>query len=180
MRRAFLLLLLIVQAFVPCGTTMPSADFCCTVKMDYSILSPDSGTCSRPPAIRLTAFNAQPPNLPPAPLMVWTSRPFARSSDAVGLISGSCPSARVFAPRFLQTSPHDDALALRYHCSPSGCEEDLHLQAVNHARRTHGKGHGSAVAFGVRSFRPNPALGSTPHGTNGTLFPCSQSIRRIV
>src|ERR1035441_6861643 len=69
MRRAFLLLLLIVQAFVPYGTTMPSADFCHTVRMDYSTLSPDSGTCSRPPAIRLTAFNAQPPNLQPAPLM---------------------------------------------------------------------------------------------------------------
>src|ERR1035438_6389258 len=69
MRRAFLLFLLIVQAFVPRGTTMPSADFCRTVRMDYSTLSPDSGTCNRSPAIRLTAFNAQPPNLPPAPLM---------------------------------------------------------------------------------------------------------------
>src|ERR1039457_4077434 len=69
MRRAFLLLLLIVQAFVPRGTTMPSADFCCTVRMDYSILSPGSGTCNRSPAIRLTAFNAQPPDLQPAPLM---------------------------------------------------------------------------------------------------------------
>jgi hypothetical protein len=29
------------------------------------------------------------------------------------LISGSCPSAHVFAPRFLQTTPHDAALALR-------------------------------------------------------------------
>ena len=69
MRRAFLLLLLIVQAFVPRGTTMPSADFCRTVRMDYSTLSPDSGTCNRSPAIRLTAFNAQPPNLQPVPLM---------------------------------------------------------------------------------------------------------------
>jgi hypothetical protein len=31
MRRAFLLLLPIVQAFVPSGTTMPSADFCRTI-----------------------------------------------------------------------------------------------------------------------------------------------------
>ena len=38
-------------------------------EMDYSTLSPGSGTCSRSPAISLTAFNAQPPNLPPAPLM---------------------------------------------------------------------------------------------------------------
>jgi hypothetical protein len=48
---------------------MPSADFCRAVRVDYSILSPDSETCSRSPAIRLTAFKAQPPNLPPAPLM---------------------------------------------------------------------------------------------------------------
>src|ERR1700761_4168768 len=43
-------------------------------------------------------------------------------------------------PSFLHASfrppPRDEALALRYHFSPSGCEEDLHLQAVNHARRT--------------------------------------------
>jgi hypothetical protein len=39
------------------------------VRVDHSTLSPDSGTCDGPPAIRLTAFNAQPPNLPPAPLM---------------------------------------------------------------------------------------------------------------
>src|ERR1035438_8709609 len=69
MRRAFLMLLLIVQAFVPRGTTVPSADFCRTLRVNCSTLSPDSGTCNRSPAIRLTTFNAQPPNLPPAPLM---------------------------------------------------------------------------------------------------------------
>ena len=34
----------------------------------------------------------------------------ASSPDAVCLILGSCSSARTFAPRFLQTPPHDDAL----------------------------------------------------------------------
>ncbi len=48
---------------------MPAADFCRTIRMNCSILSPDSGTCGRPPAIRLTAFDAQPPDLQPAPLM---------------------------------------------------------------------------------------------------------------
>ena len=48
---------------------MPSADFCRTVRMDYSTLSPDSETCSRSPAISLATFNAQPPNLQPVPLM---------------------------------------------------------------------------------------------------------------
>ncbi len=69
MRCAFLLLLLIVQAFVPRGTTMPAADFCPTVRVDCSTLSPDSGTCGRPPEVSSTAFNAQPPNLQPALLM---------------------------------------------------------------------------------------------------------------
>jgi hypothetical protein len=31
---------------------------------------------------------------------MWASRSFARSPGTVGLKSGSCPSARVFAPRF--------------------------------------------------------------------------------
>ncbi len=31
--------------------------------------------------------------------------------------------------------PRDDALALRYHVSPSECEEDFHRHVVNHARR---------------------------------------------
>src|ERR1035441_5917380 len=48
---------------------MPSADFCRTVRVDYSTLSPGSGTYSRPPEVSSTAFNAQPPNLQPAPLM---------------------------------------------------------------------------------------------------------------
>jgi hypothetical protein len=69
MKRAFLQLLLIVQAFVPCGTTMPSADFCHAVKAPCDAFSHESETHGRSPAISLTAFNAQPPNLPPAPLM---------------------------------------------------------------------------------------------------------------
>src|ERR1700756_2559310 len=48
---------------------MPVADFCPTVRVDRSTLSPDSGTCGRPPEVSSTAFNAQPPNLQPAPLM---------------------------------------------------------------------------------------------------------------
>jgi hypothetical protein len=50
----------------PWRPTVPAADSCCTVRMDYSTLGPDSRTCNRPPVIRMTAFDAQPPNLPPA------------------------------------------------------------------------------------------------------------------
>jgi hypothetical protein len=48
---------------------MPAADFCRTVKVDRSTLSSDSGTSDRPPEVSSTAFNAQPPDLQPAPLM---------------------------------------------------------------------------------------------------------------
>ena len=48
---------------------MPAADFCPTVRVDRSTLSPASGTRGRPPEVSSTAFDAQPPDLPPAPLM---------------------------------------------------------------------------------------------------------------
>ena len=48
---------------------MPAADSCRTVRVDRPTPSSDSGTCDRPPEVILTAFNAQPPNLQPVPLM---------------------------------------------------------------------------------------------------------------
>ena len=48
---------------------MPSADFCDAIRTPRGIPSPDSGTRRRPPEVSPTAFSAQPPNLPPAPLM---------------------------------------------------------------------------------------------------------------
>src|SRR6478672_2019333 len=61
---------------------------------------------------------------------MWTSRSVVRSSDLGCLISGFCSSGRGFAPRFLQTPPRGDALALRSHftsirlcrgLAPPGC-----------------------------------------------------------
>jgi hypothetical protein len=66
----YLLPLPAVWAFSDLADTTPAADFCCTIRVNRSTLSPDSRTCNRPPVIRLTAFNAQPLDLPPAPLMV--------------------------------------------------------------------------------------------------------------
>src|ERR1035437_741719 len=137
MRRAFLLLLLIVRAFVPCGTNMPSADFCRTIRRDYSILSPGSGTCNRPPAIRLTAFNAQPPDLQPAPLM---DMDFAARCQ---LVRRHMPYIRFLSigSHLCSTLPSDPAsrrrpcasLSLFLHQDVKGtCPP----QAVNHARRT--------------------------------------------
>ena len=49
--------------------TTPSADFCCTVRAPYDVLSHDSVTNSRSPEISSTAFDTRPPDLPPVPLM---------------------------------------------------------------------------------------------------------------
>jgi len=53
------------------------------------------------------------------------------------LISGFCPSARTFAPRFLQTSPRGDSpCVLASPSPPSGWAEDFHLQAAEHVQHT--------------------------------------------
>jgi hypothetical protein len=53
------------------------------------------------------------------------------------LLSGSCPSPRTFAPRFLQTPPRGDALALRLSFgSTHTWTGDFHPQALRHARHT--------------------------------------------
>jgi len=48
---------------------LPSADFCRPVGADRSTLSPDSGTNGRSPEVSSSAFDAQPPDLQPVPLM---------------------------------------------------------------------------------------------------------------
>src|SRR5256885_6488182 len=48
---------------------MPVADCCCTVRADRSTLSHVSVTCSSSPEVSSLAFHAQPPDLPPVPLM---------------------------------------------------------------------------------------------------------------
>jgi len=93
---------------------MPSADFCAAIDRPYDLFSLSAGANQRQrrsPEVSSTVFHAQPPNLRSAPLMDMdfaVPRPLVRRSR---LIFGFCSSARVFAPRFLQTPPHDDALA---------------------------------------------------------------------
>jgi hypothetical protein len=48
---------------------VPSADFCDTIKMNRFTLSHESVTCRRSPEVSSTAFDAQPPDLPPVSLM---------------------------------------------------------------------------------------------------------------
>ena len=58
-----------VRAFVRCRTSMPSADFCCEIKVPCDAFSHEFATRSRSPEVSSTAFRTQPPNLQPVPLM---------------------------------------------------------------------------------------------------------------
>ena len=51
------------------GSTLPFADFCDMVKVNRFTFSHESVTCRRSPEVSLTAFDAQPPDLQPVPLM---------------------------------------------------------------------------------------------------------------
>src|SRR5713226_3063397 len=148
-----LLLTLTVWAFLTRVSTTPAADFCCRVRVNYSTLSHDSVTCSSSPEISSIAFHAQPPNLRFASLIDMGFAiigPLARRSR---LRSGSCTLARAFAPRFLQTRLAATPLRSAITSPLSGCEEDLHLPAVEHARRTKSK-HGTRVpCFAIQTWR---------------------------
>src|SRR6201984_390952 len=127
-----------------------SADLCGTRGMNRFPLSHDSVTCRRSPEVSSTAFDAQPPDLPPVRLMdmgfvvvglfARHRRPrirflFIGSHLCSALLSGPA-SASVISPlRFAITS------------RPSRCEEDLHLQAVEHARHTKKREHSCAPFF---------------------------------
>ena len=89
--------------------TMPSADFCAAVRSPRGSLSSERGTRRRPPEVSSIAFRAHLPDLRFASLM---DMDFAIRCPLVRrwrLISGFCPSARTFAPRFLQTPPRGDS-----------------------------------------------------------------------
>jgi hypothetical protein len=122
------------------GSTTPFADFCDTVKVNCFTLSHESVTCRRSSEVSSTAFDAQPPDLPPVSLMdmgfavigplVRHRRPPIRF-----LYIGSHLLLRAsFRPRLAASviSPLRFAITSR----PSRCEEDLHLLAVKHARHT--------------------------------------------
>ena len=110
----------IQTSVAPRGTPpMPSANFSPRISADYSALSPlswlptslstgegshgqlvyrpciDAGFVKHR-ALRMEDFTVTCPLVPGVP----------------HLVSGSCSSPRTFAPRFLQTPPHGDALAL--------------------------------------------------------------------
>ena len=97
--------LLTVQAFIPVGTTMPSADSSRPVRIDHSILRLAAKTDERPPEVSSTAFSARPPDLHPAPLM---DRDFANPGS---LVRHGLPRIWFLSigPRLCSTLPSDPA-----------------------------------------------------------------------
>ena len=94
-----------VQAFIPPGTTMPSADSSRPVRTDHSVLSLGAKTYERPPEVSSTAFSARPPDLQPVPLM---ETDFANPSS---LVRHGMPRIWFLSigPRFCSTLPSDPA-----------------------------------------------------------------------
>ena len=114
MSRRSYLPLPIVRAFIrSMQTTMPSADFCVTVRKPHDPLSCTSATRRRSPEVSLASFNARPPDLQPCRLMDMDFMVLCP------LVPSGLPQIRFFyiGPHFrygfLQTPPHGDALASR-------------------------------------------------------------------
>jgi len=109
-----------VRAFPTFVSTMPSADFCRTIRAIHITLSRESATYGRSPEVSTTAFRAQGPDLH---LTLWMDMDFAIRCSLVQrscLISGSCSSPRAFARRCLRTPFCIGALALCCPSPPSG------------------------------------------------------------
>ena len=116
---------------------MPAADSRCTVRMDCSILSHDSVTCGGSPEVSSTAFDAQPPDLPPVCLVevgfavLCQLAPHRRPHHPV-LVHRLAPLIHAsFRPR-LATTP----LRFSSPSPPPGWAGDFHPQAVEHVRHT--------------------------------------------
>ena len=131
-----LLILPIVRAFAACAATMPSADFCPALERlaTFPVTQDGSG---RSPEVSSTAFDAQPPDLPPVPLMdmgfaVICQLTRHRRPRHPVFVHRLAPLLHAsFRPR-LTTTPLRFAMT----SPPSGCQRDFHPQAVEHARHT--------------------------------------------
>jgi hypothetical protein len=120
------------------GPTMPSADFCGTVREDGSALSPCQDT---PQISRGTLSYHRCIDAGFIKYASWWMGDFVVACPLVPnvphLISGSCPSPRTFVPRCLQTPPRGDALALPWSFgSTHTWTGDFHPRAGQHARHT--------------------------------------------
>jgi hypothetical protein len=116
---------------------MPSADSRPTLRMDRSILSHAAVTCGGSPEVSSTAFDAQPPDLPPVCLVetgfavLCQLAPHRRPHHPV-LVHRLAPLIHAsFRPR-LATTP----LRFSSPSPPPGWAGDFHPLAVEHVRHT--------------------------------------------
>ena len=116
---------------------MPAADSRPTVRMNRSILSHDAVTCDGSPEVSSTAFDAQPPDLPPVCLVelgfavLCQLAPHRRPHHPV-LVHRLAPLIHAsFRPR-LTTTP----LRFSSPSPPPGWAGDFHPLAVEHVRHT--------------------------------------------
>ena len=116
---------------------MPAADSRPTIRMDCSTLSHDSVTCGGSPEVSSTAFDAQPPDLPPVCLVdlgfavLCQLAPHRRPHHPVLVHRLASLIHASFRPR-LATTP----LRFSSPSPPPGWAGDFHPQAVEHVRHT--------------------------------------------
>ena len=129
-----------VWAFATRVATMPAADFYYEIKAPCDAFSHDSVTRSRSPEVSSTAFNAQPPDLPPVCLVdagfavLCQLAPHRRPHHPV-LVHRLAPLIHAsFRPR-LATTP----LRFSSPSPPPAWAGDFHPLAVEHVRHTNQK-----------------------------------------
>jgi hypothetical protein len=145
---------------------MPSADSRPTLRMNRSILSHDAVTCGGSPEVSSTAFDAQPPDLPPVCLVelgfavLCQLAPHRRPHHPV-LVHRLAPLIHAsFRPR-LATTP----LRFSSPSPPPGWAGDFHPQAVEHVRHTKRKAPTFVGASEIESELGNLANDQTnPEG----------------
>ena len=158
-RNAVLLAPPSVQAFAPCGATMPSADFCRPVRSDYSSPSPEFRTDDRSPEVSSTAFSAQPPDLQPVSLMDLDFVVIRR------LVRRRLPRIRFLSigSRLCSTLPSDPA-SRRRPCASLG----LHLHQVVQGTSTLKLPNMLGTPIGIGGSLTAPPL--PHHRTYGSVY----------
>ena len=141
--------------------TMPSADFCAAVGSPRGLPSPEFETRHRPPRLSLTTF-LRTAGFTALAFDGWRTSPSSvGSSHQHCLLSDSCSSGRDFAPHFLQTPCHQDALAFANPSPPSSWIRDLHPQVEKHAWQTKKKGGLGRPPYGKRRVLEGAAITSS-------------------
>src|SRR5437588_5445895 len=143
----------------PCGLLGPLLTPAPTLRMNRSILSHHAVTCGGSPEVNSTAFDAQPPDLPPVCLVdagfavLCQFAPHRRPLHPV-LVHRLAPLIHAsFRPR-LATTP----LRFSSPSPPPGWTGDFHPQAVEHVRHTIKKPGPSTLGLASSVLQPPETL----------------------